>query len=124
MESILQFCLTSSLILLDDNNMSGTIPSEIGEMSSLNYIIMSKRRQTSFICLFIRCLFSNFLLLWISTDENLLTGTIPSQLGELQNLIYLWISKYFVVMLHAAVFWYVVGLFSSIFLIHMFVVVL
>ena len=47
------FFLTSSLIISDENTVSGTIPSEIGKTPFLEYLIMGKPRQASFIYLLI-----------------------------------------------------------------------
>ena len=87
----------SIVIVLDGNQLTGTIPSELGSSVQAErfyfceygpLFVMScgrllRRKQHSF------SLFSFVLML----DGNQLTGTIPPEFGSLLNLDYLWIRK-------------------------------
>jgi Leucine-rich repeat (LRR) protein len=53
-------------IIFYDNNLSGSIPSQLGNMSNLE---------------------------WLNLGNNQLSGSIPSQLGDLSNLYSLWLAN-------------------------------
>ena len=56
---------TVTRIILDSNNLTGTIPSELGNLGSLRYF-------------------------WLGINQ--LTGAIPSELGTLTKLVYLYLN--------------------------------
>lgn len=79
------------LLGLGRNDLTGSIPEEMGNMESLSKHSYCKRR-----CAFLFCPFYLTLLLikYIDTfglENNKLSGTIPSELGNLQQM-----SKLFV----------------------------
>lgn len=89
------------------NNLTGTIPAELGNLDSLQYISLAGNQLTGNIPpelgnltnLEFLILFSNQLtgsippelgsmssLIWLYVDDNQLTGSIPPELGNLSNL--------------------------------------
>ncbi len=74
---------------LDDNDMTGTIPPELGSLSNLSELDLADNNLTGTIP---RELGSLSSLTWLDLGDNNLTGTIPRELGSLSNLtrLYLW----------------------------------
>ncbi len=68
---------------LQSNNLSGNIPKEIGEMDSLQVLMLNSNQFSGVIPTGIDSLVK---LNTLYLDNNLLTGTIPSSLGKLVNL--------------------------------------
>ena len=81
----------SSLITLhlDDNNMTGTIPRELGNLPNLDELDLADNAFTGTIP---RELGNLSNLTWLDLGDNELTGRIPRELGDLSNLVrlYLW----------------------------------
>ena len=73
---------------LGGNELTGTIPSELGGLSNLTGVSLSRNQLTGTIPSELGGL-SNLIVLWLL--DNQLTGTIPSELGNLSNLINLWL---------------------------------
>lgn len=102
--------------IVDDNQLSGTIPGEIGELSNLADLNLGKRHQhdlftikISFyynICVFITifviiiCLF--FVFIFIISAENNFSGEIPTKFGDLRNLIVLDLREYLITALQSS----------------------
>ena len=74
---------------LSDNELNGTIPSELGHLIYLEYLYLSENQLSGTIPSALSVL-SN--LIELSLRSNELTGTIPPELGRLANLevLYLW----------------------------------
>ena len=74
---------------LDDNNLTGTIPRELGNLSNLNELDLADNALTGTIP---KELGSMPSLTWLDLGGNSLRGEIPGELGELSNLtrLYLW----------------------------------
>ena len=74
------FCIT---VLLEDNNLHGIIPSEIGNLNSLTWLWLHDNKFTGSIPLEMKHL-KNVAALYL--DDNLLTGTIPNIFHEMTEL--------------------------------------
>ncbi|MEN8249449.1 MAG: gliding motility-associated C-terminal domain-containing protein [Bacteroidota bacterium] len=76
-------------INLSNNNLSGSIPSEIGNLAELRHIDLSYNLLTGSIPVEIGNLTN---LGWLSLLDNQLTGSIPDEIGNLINLtgIFIW----------------------------------
>jgi Leucine-rich repeat (LRR) protein len=77
-------------IWLDNNNLSGSIPPEIGNLALLRTLALNSNQLTGPIPSELKNL-SN--LQEIDLVGNNLSGSIPTELGQLQNLINLWLSN-------------------------------
>ncbi|MXW68217.1 MAG: hypothetical protein F4Z72_14620 [Gemmatimonadales bacterium] len=75
---------------LDENNLSGEIPPEIGNLSALRRLFVSRNRLVGSIPAEIGNLSA---LESLSAEGNELTGEIPPELGALSNLRYLGLLK-------------------------------
>ena len=78
-----------SSLHLDDNNLTGTIPGELGSLSNLSELDLADNALTGAIPRELGNLSS---LTWLDLGDNELTGAIPRELGNLSNLVrlYLW----------------------------------
>jgi Leucine-rich repeat (LRR) protein len=74
---------------LSENQLSGSIPSEIGNLTNLTYLYLYDNQLSGSIPSEIGNL-TNLTRLWL--DNNQLTGSIPSEIGNLTNLTYLYLS--------------------------------
>ncbi|MFC1820860.1 leucine-rich repeat domain-containing protein, partial [Thermodesulfobacteriota bacterium] len=77
-------------INLGYNNITGTIPASIGDLTELQSLTISGNQLTGTIPPELGNL-SNLTALWL--DSNQLTGTIPPELGNLANLTVLWLDS-------------------------------
>ena len=77
---------TVKKINLYDNRLTGAIPSELGELGSLETLVLHTNKLTGKIPTELENLNS---LTALYLEKNGLTGTIPTELGELSNLQYL-----------------------------------
>lgn len=68
---------------LSDNNISGKIPTEIGEITNLKYIYLYKNQLSDSLPSSIGDLDS---LVYLYVQRNYLTGLVPTTLGSLTNL--------------------------------------
>ena len=75
-------------LYLQDNQLSGEVPSELGNLSNLEWLWL-QRNQLSGVPSELGSL-SNLQTLWLSGNQ--LTGEIPGELGGLANLQTLWLS--------------------------------
>ena len=82
---------TVTSIVLPQNNLTGTIPSELGNLSNLKRLDFRLNNLTGTIPSELGDLGS--LLLELSLNRNQLTGTIPSELGKLDSLLDLYLSR-------------------------------
>ncbi len=94
--TILKFCsfnilFTAKLkiLYLDSNNFTGPIPTEIGELQSLESLFIQNNKLESSIPLEVGNLNS---LIHFIADNNIFTGELPSQLLELSRLEKLWLT--------------------------------
>ena len=71
------------------NSLTGSIPSEIGLLTLLTYLELDHNLLTGTIPAEIGSLRQ---LTYLHLDSNYLTGRIPSEIGKLTNLIVLWID--------------------------------
>ena len=79
--------LTNLQVLnLSSNNLSGEIPPEIGNLTNLTHLYLNENQLTGEIPSEIGNL-TNLERLWLS--DNQLTGEIPSEIGNLMNLTWL-----------------------------------
>jgi hypothetical protein len=93
--TIIMFCRLTCQCISGDNSLTGTIPTEIGMMTSL--ALLFARKLSSFAFRGLRpCWdflpYTCHFILQIS-DQNTLTGTIPSEIGMLTSLTSLKIGK-------------------------------
>lgn len=79
-----------SQLNLSDNNLTGTIPSEIGNLSSISYLDLQGNNLTGTIPAEIGNL-QTLTLLYLRDND--LSGSIPSELGNLINLRSLYLSN-------------------------------
>jgi len=75
---------------LNNNNLTGTLPVQIGMLTDLQHLILRGNQLTGNIPVEIRTLTN---LITFDLGFNNLTGTIPSQIGQLLNLEYLFIGS-------------------------------
>ena len=78
-----------NFIFLDINEIVGSLPTEIGNMESLEIIDLGKQIKFSlqYLTNYVFFSFVNSLnLIFVFIGENLLTGPLPTELGELTNL--------------------------------------
>ena len=68
------------------NNLTGTIPSELGNLSKLWWLLLEGNNLTGSIPSELGNLSK---LVYLRLEENSLTGAIPSELGNLSKLVYL-----------------------------------
>ncbi|OAD24062.1 Na-Ca exchanger/integrin-beta4 domain protein, partial [Candidatus Thiomargarita nelsonii] len=78
------------ILSLSQNRITGSIPSELGNLSELNQIYLFYNRLTGSIP---RELGNLTNLGVLSLFSNQLTGEIPSELGNLSNLSWLWLDN-------------------------------
>ena len=71
-------------INLNNNKLTGTIPSELGELGSLTYLFLGNSNFAGTTIPSELGNLSSLKLLWLPSNK--LTGTIPSELGELGSL--------------------------------------
>ncbi len=76
-------------IKLKNNNVTGTIPANLGQLLSLQYLDLDTNRLSGVIPVEIGGL-SNLEYLYLNGNQ--LTGTIPSELGQLPNLLLLYLN--------------------------------
>ena len=74
---------------LRDNDLTGEIPSELGDLANLRMLVLDRLGLTGGIPSELGDL-ANLKVLWLSDIG--LTGGIPSELGDLANLKVLWLS--------------------------------
>jgi len=83
--------------ILDQNHLTGTIPSDFGEFQSLKALWMCKYKQIKFTAhdaVNLRLYFITILVfLTKHLDANHLTGSIPTELAEIQSLEVLHLGK-------------------------------
>ena len=99
--------LTCSLIslrniLIVENELTGPIPTEVGSLTKLEYILrLSKQLFSPFVTIMFWnktdshyvSKFVCLIFIHIIIDDNALTGTIPIEIGLLTNLTNLYLSK-------------------------------
>ena len=81
-------------IHLFDNDLQGTIPAELGELTALTYLELSRNALTGTIPFQLGQQLTS--LTKLSLSENQLTGSIPSTIGDLApalNTLYLWSNR-------------------------------
>ena len=74
---------------LDENNLSGSIPPALGDLSNLTILWLSDNALSGPIPSELGNLSK---LRTLSLDDNALSGSIPSELGDLSNLEILWLG--------------------------------
>ena len=74
---------------LRSNNLTGTIPTELGQLSSLTQLWLSENQLSGSIPAELGNLTS---LTWLWLSKNQLSGTIPTELGQLSSLTQLWLD--------------------------------
>ena len=77
-------------LYLNNNQLTGSIPSEIGNLTNLTFLNLSSNQLTGSISSEIGNL-TNLKRLYLS--GNYLSGSIPMEIGNLTNLIYLFLSS-------------------------------
>ncbi len=77
-------------IYLPNNNLVGTIPSEIGDLTYLKYLYLNQNQLSGSIPASIGDL-SNLIIIQLYTNQ--LTGSIPQGIGGLSNLVFLNLSE-------------------------------
>jgi hypothetical protein len=77
-------------LTLWNNSLTGTIPTELGNLSNLSSLSLGSNDLTGTIPTELGNL-SN--LMWLALYNNELTGTIPTELGNLSNLSSLWLDN-------------------------------
>ena len=79
---------SSSLDEGPENQLTGSIPSQLGNLNNLTWLSLSSNQLTGSIPSQLGNLNN---LTWLSLSSNQLTGSIPSQLGNLTKLTSLWL---------------------------------
>ena len=74
---------TTTYLRLDYNQLTGSIPSEIGNLTNLTYLDLLSNQLTGSIPSEIGNLTN---LVWLSLNHNQLTGSIPVEIGYLSNV--------------------------------------
>ncbi len=77
-------------LYLGNNSLSGSIPTEIGNLTNLRNLGLSNNSLSGSIPTEIGNL-TNLISLWLSNNN--LSGSIPTEIGNLTNLISLWLSN-------------------------------
>ena len=77
-------------LILASNNLSGSLPGEIGDLSSLERLFLPFNSLTGDIP---SELGNASQLWWLWLDENSLSGEIPAELGSLSQLKLLWLDE-------------------------------
>jgi len=77
-------------ILLDDNDLNGSIPPELGNLTNLEYLILRINQLSGSIPPELGNLTN---LYYLSLRSNQLSGSIPTELGNLSNLEYLYLYE-------------------------------
>ncbi|MHC5077133.1 MAG: leucine-rich repeat domain-containing protein [Planctomycetota bacterium] len=77
-------------IIFNNNNLSGTIPAELGNLSNLNALSLSENQLTGSIPVELGNLTN---LAYLAIAVNQLTGNIPTELGNLTNLKYFYLNN-------------------------------
>jgi len=103
-ESLLNIhSLLHDALILGDNQLSGSIPSELGLLKNVEWIYLGKYGRRVALCLEDHDLnpsstsnFAFFPLLHdaLILDENQLSGSIPSELGLMTNVERIYLGKY------------------------------
>ena len=78
------------LVHCEFNNLTGPLPSEVGDLSSLQWLILDTNKLTGSIPQEIGKLES---LTWFYLSQNLLTGTLPDIFGNLPNLKWFYVAN-------------------------------
>lgn len=76
-------------LALDNNNLRGTIPPELGQLVHLKKLYLSRNRLSGAIPPELGQLVN---LRFLELQHNRLSGSIPPELGQLKNLIALWLG--------------------------------
>ena len=76
-------------LALDNNNLRGTIPPELGQLVHLEKLYLSRNRLSGVIPPELGQLVN---LRFLELHHNRLSGSIPPELGQLKNLIALWLG--------------------------------
>ena len=77
-------------IVLDDNNLNGPIPPEIGNLTNLEFIYLQRNDLSGNIPKEIGNL-TNLYVLYLFNNN--LTGEIPPEMGNMENLSLLWLGE-------------------------------
>ncbi len=77
-------------LYLSNNELTGTIPVELGQLTNLTGLNLSNNELTGTIPMELGQL-TNLTRLWL--NSNSLSGTIPSELAQLTNLTYLYLNN-------------------------------
>jgi hypothetical protein len=88
-----------SIFGTDDHDLTGSIPSELGELTLLTYLTVGKWIGLDWFILFVwmsqtLAYIIIFACRSVPPGSNLLTGSIPTELSELTLLTVLWLSTY------------------------------
>ena len=86
------FCSSFHFSELYQNNLNGTIPTQIGLMTSLTQLWEWKKKK-SFIKIYYSFFSFSFFLHFSELFLNNLNGTIPTQIGLMTSLTQLWEEK-------------------------------
>ena len=73
-------------LVLSNNNLTGSIPAEIGKLSNLDVLLLQRNQLTGSIPAEIGNLSE---LAWLFLQVNQLSGSIPTEIGNLSNLAHL-----------------------------------
>jgi hypothetical protein len=93
--SFLQFI--SSTLVVDENQLTGPIPSELGRLTSLEYLSIGKFATISrseLVTIRLLASFLQFISYTVVVGDNQLTGPIPTELGRLTSLETLYLCKF------------------------------
>ena len=96
--------VSHDVLIPGSNKITGSIPRQMGELTSLNSLVFGKRPAACVTPLFTYSFRSNLFLSFFETADNRLTGTIPSMTGNLKTVQFVEFSESDLILMTPACF--------------------